>query len=319
MYKRALAAIALATLPISSFGRPDPAFGAEPPSCKAVRFADVGWTDITSTTATASQVLSWLGYAPSTQLLSVPVTYASLKAKNIDVFLGNWMPTMAADREPDLKAKAIEVIGPNLKGAKYTLAVTDTTYDEGLRSFSDIKSFAGPLGGKIYGIEPGNDGNRLIGGMIKDGKFGLKNFEMVESSEQGMLAQVERSVRRKQPIVFLGWEPHPMNTKFKIKYLSGADDVFGPNYGGAEVFTNVRSGFTTECPNVGRFISNLTFSLGMENAVMGYVLFDKMDAAQAAEKWLKANPDQWKPWLAGVTTVEGGNTDAVLRQQLSAK
>ena len=29
--------------------------------------------------------------------------------------------------------------------------------------------------------------------MIKDDKFGLKGFELVESSEQGMLAQVERA------------------------------------------------------------------------------------------------------------------------------
>jgi len=52
--------------------------------------------DITATTATASVVLTALGYEPSTQLLSVPVTYTSLANKDIDVFL---VPGVAFTRE----------------------------------------------------------------------------------------------------------------------------------------------------------------------------------------------------------------------------
>ena len=73
---------------------------ADSESCKTVTFSDVGWTDITATTAVASVVLDALGYEPETQVLSVPVTYASLKNKDVDVFLGNWMPTMEADIAP---------------------------------------------------------------------------------------------------------------------------------------------------------------------------------------------------------------------------
>ncbi|MFK8250351.1 choline ABC transporter substrate-binding protein [Ancylobacter terrae] len=283
----------------------DTAHAAEPAACKSVRFADVGWTDITATTAIASSILEALGYTPKTQVLSVPVTYKSMQTKDIDVFLGNWMPTMEADLRPYVNDKTVDVVGVNLEGAKYTLAVPATLYDEGLKSFADIAKFKDKLGGKIYGIEPGNDGNRLILDMIKDDKFGLKGFELVESSEQGMLAQVERATRRKEPIVFLGWEPHPMNTNFKLKYLDGGDDVFGPNYGGATIYTNARTGYIAECPNVGTFIKNLKFSLDTENVVMGYILTDSMEPSKAAEKWLKANPAVWTPWLAGVTTIDG--------------
>ena len=185
-------------------------------------------------------------------MLSVPVTYTSLKNKQIDVFLGNWMPTMEADRKPYIDDKSVDIVGVNLEGAKYTLAVPDYPYEDGLKSFADIAKFKDKLDGKIYGIEPGNDGNRLILDMIKDDKFGLKGFEVVESSEQGMLSQVERATKRHEPIVFLGWEPHPMNVKYKIDYLSGGDDVFGPNYGGATVYTNERAGFAKDCPNVGK-------------------------------------------------------------------
>ncbi|HEY5081117.1 MAG TPA: choline ABC transporter substrate-binding protein [Bauldia sp.] len=295
------AATALAALTIASI-----AHAADPASCKAVRFSDVGWTDITSTTAMVSRILTGLGYEPKTQLLAVPVTYESMKNKDIDVFLGNWQPTMESIRKPYIDAKTVDLVEkPNLEGAKYTLAVPSYTFDAGLKSFADIAKFKDQLDGKIYGIEPGNDGNKLILDMIAKNTDGMKDFNLVESSEQGMLAEVDRATRQKKPIVFLGWEPHPMNSKYDMKYLAGGDDVFGPDYGGATVFTNTRAGYVGECPNVGKLITNLKFTLPMENEVMGKILFDKEEAPAAAEEWLKAHPDAWMAWLDGVTTIDG--------------
>ncbi|TXH66406.1 MAG: choline ABC transporter substrate-binding protein [Thiothrix sp.] len=289
---------------------------AEPESCSKVRFADVGWTDITATTALASTVLTALGYEPSSQVLSVPVSYASLKNKDIDVFLGNWMPTMKADIQPYLDDKTVESLGANLEGAKYTLAVPKYLYDKGLKSFADIAKFKEDLNGEIYGIEPGNDGNRLIQSMIDGDKFGLKSFKMVESSEQGMLAQVERAIKRNEGVLFLGWEPHPMNSKFELAYLEGGDEVFGPNLGGATIYTNVRAGYLTECPNVGKLISNLKFTLPMENQIMGAILDEKKEANDAAKEWLKKNPEAIKPWLEGVTTKDGKDATEAVKKAL---
>lgn len=304
---------AVALIVAASWGS---AQAAEPESCSKVRFADVGWTDITATTALASTLLTALGYEPTSQVLSVPVSYASLKNKDIDVFLGNWMPTMKADIQPYLDDKTVESLAANLEGAKYTLAVPKYLYDKGLKTFADITKFKDDLNGEIYGIEPGNDGNRLIQGMIDDDKFGMKSFKMVESSEQGMLAQVERAIKRKEGVLFLGWEPHPMNTKFELAYLEGGDDVFGPNLGGATIYTNVRAGYLTECPNVGKFISNLKFTLPMENQVMGAILDEKKEAADAAKEWLKKNPDAIKPWLEGVTTKDGKDATEAVKKAL---
>ena len=289
---------------------------AEPETCSKVRFADVGWTDITATTALASTLLTALGYEPSSQVLSVPVSYASLKNKDIDVFLGNWMPTMKADIQPYLDDKTVESLGANLEGAKYTLAVPKYLYDKGLKSFADIAKFKDDLNGEVYGIEPGNDGNRLIQGMIDGDKFGMKSFKMVESSEQGMLAQVERAIKRKEGVLFLGWEPHPMNSKFELAYLEGGDEVFGPNLGGATIYTNVRAGYVTECPNVGKLISNLKFTLPLENQIMGAILDEKKEANEAAKEWLKKNPDAIKPWLEGVTTKDGKDAAEAVKKAL---
>ena len=225
--------------------------------CNEVTFSDVGWTDITATTAAASVVLDALGYDTETKILAVPVTYTSMAAGDIDVFLGNWMPTMEGDIAKYREEGSVDTVRANLEGAKYTLAVNKAAADMGIKTFADIAANADALEGKIYGIEPGNDGNRLIQSMIDENAFDLKEFEVVESSEQGMLAQVQRATRKEEPVVFLGWEPHPMNANFELTYLEGGDDYFGPDLGGETVYTNTRAGFVEECPNLGKFLNNL--------------------------------------------------------------
>ena len=49
---------------------------------------------------------------------------------------------------------------------------------------------------------------------------------------------------------------------------------------------------------------------------MGLILNDGDQPADAAKKWLKANPDAATPWLAGVTTAEGGDAAAALTAAL---
>ncbi len=284
--------------------------------CDKILFSDVGWTDITATTAATTLVLEALGYQTETSVLSVPVTYAGLANGDIDVFLGNWMPTMEGDIASYREAGTVDTVRTNLEGAKYTLATNEPGAALGITDFANIKDHADALDSKIYGIEAGNDGNRLILDMIEADQFGLSSFELVESSEQGMLAEVDRKTGTGQPIVFLGWEPHPMNANFALTYLAGGDDVFGPDFGGAVVNTNTRKGYVEECPNQGKFLQNLVFSLPMENEIMGAILNDGADPRDAAKAWLAANPAAWEPWLDGVTAKDGGDAKAAVTAAL---
>jgi glycine betaine/proline transport system substrate-binding protein len=295
----ALSVSGLSTLSMSS------AFAAESATCRDVRFADVGWTDIAATTGLASTILEGLGYKPTKTIASVPITFAGVKSKQIDVFLGYWSPTMDPMIDPFRKNHQLTVLPePNLTGAKYTLAVPDYTYQSGIKTFADIAKHYDELDGKIYGIEPGNDGNAEIRKMIDTNQFGLGKFKLVESSEAGMLVEVNRAIRDKKPIVFLGWEPHPMNVQMKIDYLAGGDAVFGPNYGEAKVLTVVPVDYSTRCPNVAKLVANLQFTTDIENHVM-LPIMNKTDPNKAAREWLKENPAVLDKWLAGVKTFDG--------------
>jgi glycine betaine/proline transport system substrate-binding protein len=249
-------------------------------------------------------------------LLAVPVTYTGLAEGDIDVFLGNWMPTMEADLAPYRDAGTVDTVRTNLEGAKYTLATNEAGAALGIKDFKDIATNKDALEDRIYGIEPGNDGNRLIMDMIASGPFGLDGFKIVESSESGMLAEVANKTDDQEPIVFLGWEPHPMNANFKMTYLTGGDDYFGPNLGGAVVDTNTRAGYVAECPNTGKLLSNLSFTLVMQNEIMGAILNDGTDPREAAKVWLTANPTAWDVWLDGVTTKDGGDAKAAVAAAL---
>jgi glycine betaine/proline transport system substrate-binding protein len=223
---------------------------------------------------------------------------------------------MDAVIEPFTKDNGVKVLPtPNLEGAKYTLAVPTYAADAGLKSFQDIAKFKDKLDGKIYGIEPGNDGNLLIDKMIKGNQFDLGGFRMVESSEAGMLVQVQRAVKKKEPVVFLGWAPHPMNTQFDITYLAGGDDVFGPDYGAAKVYTVVPPDYEARCTNVGKLLNNLQFSVEIESQLMEKVL-EKEDPVTVATGWLKANPAMLDKWLAGVTTFDGQDGAAAVKKHI---
>jgi glycine betaine/proline transport system substrate-binding protein len=304
---RACVALTAAAPLAASVAAGSPPGGAtrDPPSCQLVRLSDIGWTDVTATTAIFSALLHHLGYRTQITVLSVPVTYASLKNGDLDVFLGNWMPSMEGDRHGYVAEGSVEVIRHNLTGAKYTLAVPAYTYDAGLRTFADIERYAPQLNSSIYGIEPGNDGNRLVLTMLRQNLFALGGFKLVESSEQGMLAEVERAFNAHAPIVFLAWDPHPMNMRFDLRYLSGGDAVFGPNYGEAHVDTNTRAGYSRACPNLGRLLRNLSFTTQQEDHVMVDILEHHLSPEAAAERWLKANPSVVAGWLAGVSTFDG--------------
>lgn len=278
---------------------------AEPPACGSVRLAETGWTDIAVTTALTAEVLTALGYEPDVKMLSVPVTFSAMSTGEIDIFLGYWQPSMTADIKPYLQDGSIEIIRDNLSGARYGLAVPQYAYDAGLRSFADIARFESALQGKIYGVEPGNDANRILLGLIDADTDGLGKFTLVESSEQAMLSEAEAAIADKKPIVFLAWQPHPMNKRFKLAYLSGGEAYFGGGANGAAVATVIRKDYQRQCPNIGRFLQNLSFTAEQENTLMDMVLTESKEPEQAAKIWLKAHPDILAAWLAGVTDRRG--------------
>jgi glycine betaine/proline transport system substrate-binding protein len=286
------------------------AVAADPASCKAVRFADVGWTEIQVISEIASSMVTALGYTGEVKTLSVPVTFASLKSKDVDIFFGNWMPSQTADIKTYLDDKSVEQIAVNLEGAGYGIVVPQYVADAGVKSLADLAANKDKFAGKMFGIESGNDGNRIMQGFIDDAKNNLAGWTVVESSEAGMLTEAEKAMKNNEWIVFLGWTPHPVMGDMKLHYLSGVESA---GFGSATVYTNARAGWAAECSNAAKLVSNMKFTLPMVGgSIMSPVLKDGKDPKAVAVEWIKGNPDTVGKWLEGVTTMDGGDAKAAV-------
>ncbi len=276
-------------------------------AAKKITVASVAWTGVTIKSEVAASVLESLGYKAENKVFSVPITYTALANGDADVFFGNWMPSMANIADKFFKnGKVIKYVA-NMPGAKYTLATPTFCAKAGLKDFSDIAKFGDKLDWKIYGIEPGNDGNLIIQDMIDKDMFGLGKFKLVASSEVAMLSQAQAYAKNEKWIVFLGWAPHSMNERIDMTYLTGStDQTFGGNDGTATVYTNTRKGLEKDNPNVAKLFKNMTFPVSMMNQIMTAGHKDKsLNLTTAALKWLKVNPAMYEKWLDGVTTANG--------------
>ena len=281
------------------------ASAAEPASCKNVRLGVVNWTDVIATSAMTQVLLDDLGYSVKQTSASQQIIFAGIRDQRLDLFLGYWNPIMTQTITPFIDAGQVQVLDtPSLKDARATLAVPTYLADKGLKTFADIARFEKELDGKIYGIEPGSGANTQIKAMIAKNQFALGKFQLVESSEAGMLSAVSRAVKRNEAIVFFGWAPHPMNVNQKMTYLSGSEGALGPNEGQATVWTVTAPDYGQTCPNVGRLLSNLTFTAEDESRMM-QPLLDHRDAFESARQWLKDHPQDRQRWLEGVTTFDG--------------
>lgn len=283
---------------------------AAPEECRQVGFANVNWTGVTVKTQTMAWMLDELGYDTNVTTASVPIAFQAVSSGERDIFLGLWLPTQESMVEPHLESGDMTQVTANLEGAKYTLAVPQYVHDAGVTHFEDLDEHKERFDGRFYGIEAGNDGNQMILDMIEDDAYGLGDWELMESSEAGMLTQVDRATDREEWVVFLGWAPHPMNTNYDMAYLDGGADYFGPDQGGATVYTVATSGYTDRCSNVGRLLEQFKISVEEQSIGQGYVTDEEMDYAEAGRALMRDKPELIERWLEGVTTADG-EQDAV--------
>ncbi|MOA11429.1 Glycine betaine/carnitine transport binding protein GbuC precursor [compost metagenome] len=130
-----------------------------------------------------------------------------------------------------------------------------------------------------------------------------------------MLTAVRRAIKRQDWIVFFGWKPHPMNLDIPMNYLSGSEGVYGPDEGRATVSVVTAPDYAQRCPNVERLLNNLTFSAEQESRLMAPIMA-REEPQKVARDWLQAHPEDLERWLDGVTTFDGQDGRAAVRNSL---
>ena len=294
-------------------------FGACGGAGEDVRFGTVDWPEAIAKTHVAATVVEALGYETEIQELSVPGVFEGLESGALDIFVEAWFPTM----QPNLDATdpgSIETVGINLSEATFSVAVNRTACDAGVRSHEDLDRFANRFeeDGQptIIGIEPGNDGNQVVLDMIANDTYSLGDWKLVESSTDGMLAQVDRRTSEGEWVAFTGWEPHWMNNRYDMCLLEDPEEAWG---GKSRVETLVNENFPEEYPELYEFFERMKVDRDIQAELIDQIDNSGKEPEEVALDWLKANPAVTAGWLRGVTATDGTDGFEALRGYLERR
>ena len=126
-------------------------------------------------------------------------------------------------------------------------------------------------------------------------EYGLEQ-KLVQSSTQGMLAEVEIRYRNREEFAFVAWSPHWMNQRFDLRYLEDPKDAFGELNDPARLLTIVNKALPEDDPVATAFMNALILDeeqIGdLESAIN-----DAVDPYEGARRWAEENPEIWQPWV----------------------
>ena len=279
-----------------------------------IDFGYVQWPGVTVKTHVAKRVLEYIGYETSMTSGSQAIVFKGMDTGDLDVFLGNWMPTMKIHFDKYSEKGSVKNVRVNLHDVVYKTAVPEYVYEAGVKSFEDLNEYADKFNKTIYGIEPGNEGNLIIKKAIDNNTYNLGEWTLKSSSTAGMLSAVKRAVNNEEWIAFNGWKPHYMNVMFDLRYLDDPEGIWGS---GERVLTVVRTGFEKENPNVYKFFEQFKVTAPMQNQWIDMYKRQEMDPQEVAEKWIANNLDVVDQWVYGVESTEGEMARKVIASQVS--
>jgi glycine betaine/proline transport system substrate-binding protein len=252
-----------------------------------IAFGVTPWTSTVPPTKVAKLLLEDMGYTVEETNADAGGVYTGLSRGDLDVFMDAWLP--------DMHANYMEKYKDNLDdtGLSYDngeLGWVIPTSVEGIDSVEDIKGREDEFGGKIYGIEEGAGMTVTSREIIEE--LGL-DLEYVASSEGGMLAQAQRMIANEEPVLFLGWRPHPMFANFDLKVLKSPGEYFQTS----EVHVITNKDFKEKAPEAYEFLSNWSMNVDDIEAMIVKIEDDGQDAEAVAQEWIDNHQDEVKAML----------------------
>ncbi|MFI1971003.1 glycine/betaine ABC transporter permease [Streptomyces cinnamoneus] len=243
------------------------------------------WDEAVASTYLWQNILEDRGYKPDVKQLDPGPLYTALAQGQMDVQFDAWLPTthqQYMERYGDKLADLGAWYGPT------SLELTVPSYVKDVDSLADLKGKAGTFGGKIVGIESsaGMMG-KLNDKVLKE--YGLDGeYKVVSSSTSTMLAELDRAIKKKQPIVTTLWSPHWAYGTYDLKKLKDPKGAWGE---GEQIHAVGKKDFARDFPRVAGWLKNFKMSeadlSSLEAAVQKGGKGKEKDSAR---RWLDARP-----------------------------
>lgn len=252
-----------------------------------IEFGVTPWTSTVPPTKVAKLLLEEMGYTVKETNADAGGVYTGLSKGDLDVFMDAWLPDMHANYMDKYGDKLDDTAVSYMDGE---LGWVVPTYVEGIDSVEDIKENESLFGGKIYGIEEGAGMSVTSREMIEE--LGL-DLQYVASSEGGMIAQAQRMIAKEEPVIFLGWRPHPMFANFDLKVLPSPGEFFQTS----EVHVITNEGLKEKAPEAYEFLSNWSMNVSDIEEMIVEMEDNDRDAEEVAQEWIDNHPDEVKAML----------------------
>ncbi|MBY7143039.1 glycine/betaine ABC transporter [Virgibacillus sp. NKC19-3] len=128
-------------------------------------------------------------------------------------------------------------------------------------------------------------------------------WEVQESSEAGMLAELTSAIEEEEPIIVTGWIPHWMFSRFDLKMLEDPEGAFG---GEEDINTLVRLGLEKDMPGAYTFFDQFQWEPDHMQDVM-MKIEEGQSEQDAAQEWVEDNEDLVDSWTEGVEPGNGAD------------
>ena len=268
--------------------------GGSSSASKSLTLGSIGWTEnIAVSNLTKVALGEELGYDVTLKgPLDLGPMFQGLANNDIQAFQDVWLPNHEQYlNKPQIKPR-VEVLAPWYQGTtKY--GITVLSYMKGITSIADL-NHAGT--DEITGIEPG----AAFMPVIEHKVIPAYNLDMklVTSSTAGMLAEVQRKNAAKEPIVFTGWSPHWMNTKYDIVYLKDPKNAQGAFDDPSKITSVVNADLKDDDPAAYAFLKAIKVDDNQLNEMEAdMVAAGTGNEEKGVKNWYKKNKDIVKPWV----------------------
>ncbi len=230
-----------------------------------------------------------MGYQVELSSVSAGVMWESIATGDQDIITTAWLP-YTHQSYWEQHQDNVDRIGVLYEGAVLAIVVPEyVTID----SLAEMKDYEEEFGGRIVGIDPG-------AGIMEATKnetmpnYGLDDWELSESSEAAMMAELDSYYNNGDWIAVTGWAPHWKFAEYDLKLLEDPDETLG---GLEEIVIVARQGFRDDFPEATTFFENWKLTDEQLGEVMAYISVDGMAPAVAARTWIDDNQDIVNSWL----------------------
>lgn len=254
---------------------------------KEVTIAMVNWIECIANTHLAKVVLEEKGYDVELINADVAPVFAAVARGDADVFMEVWEPVTHKSYMEKFGAQ-VENIGTVYTDGRLGLVVPQYVQ---INSIDELNSVKAKFDGKIIGINPGAGIMSVTEKVIDE--YDL-DYELVASSEAGMLASLKKAYDKEEWIVVTGWKPHTKFARYNLKIL---EDPKG-SMGAAETISVIATkGWTDENPELATFFNNFKMNDDLLGSLMLAIENNPGAEDEAAKNWYQEHKELVDSWF----------------------